>query len=88
MTTTSLVKFAAAAAISLCASFALAQTSATKPATPAAKPAMTAPAATAPAAKPRSATSLECSKKADAQGLHGKARKKFRSACKRGKAPG
>jgi hypothetical protein len=49
---------------------------------------MTAPAATAPAAKPRSATSLECSKKADAQGLHGKARKKFRSACKRGKAPG
>ena len=87
MTTTSLVKFAAAAAISLCASFALAQTSATKPATPAAKPTMTAPAAAAPA-KPRSATSLECSKKADAQGLHGKARKKFRSACKRGKAPG
>ena len=85
--TTSLVKFAAAAAISLCASFAMAQTPAPKPATSAAKPAMTTPAATAPAAtaKPRSATSMECSKKADAQGLQGKARKKFRSACKRGK---
>jgi hypothetical protein len=85
--TTSLVKYAAAAAISLCASFALAQTSAQKPASPAAKPAATSPAAasTPAPAKPRSALSLECSKKADAQGLHGKARKKFRSECKRGK---
>jgi hypothetical protein len=47
----------------------------------------TAPAA-APAAapakkaeKPRSAESLECSSQADAKGLHGKARKKFRSEC-------
>jgi hypothetical protein len=32
-------------------------------------------------AKPRSAASIECSKQADAKGLHGKARKKFRSAC-------
>jgi len=47
----------------------------------------TAPAA-APAAttakkaeKPRSAESLECSKQADAKGLHGKDRKKFRSDC-------
>jgi hypothetical protein len=31
--------------------------------------------------KPRSAESLECSKEADAKGLHGKARKKFRSEC-------
>ena len=33
------------------------------------------------AAKPRSAASMECSKEADAKGLHGKARKTFRSAC-------
>jgi hypothetical protein len=32
-----------------------------------------------------SAKSIECSKEADAKGLHGKARKKFRSACKHGK---
>jgi psiF repeat len=31
----------------------------------------------------RSAASLECSKEADAKGLHGKERKKFRSECKR-----
>jgi hypothetical protein len=29
----------------------------------------------------RSAASLECSKQADAKGLHGKARKSFRSKC-------
>jgi invasion protein IalB len=49
----------------------------------------TAPAKTdAPAAtdkKARSATSLECSKEADEKGLHGKERKKFRSACKKDK---
>jgi psiF repeat len=32
--------------------------------------------------KPHSAASLECSKEADAKGLHGKERKKFRSECK------
>jgi hypothetical protein len=32
-------------------------------------------------AKPRTTASIECSKQADAKGLHGKARKKFRSAC-------
>ena len=32
--------------------------------------------------KPRTAASLECSKEADAKGLHGKERKKFRSECK------
>ena len=32
--------------------------------------------------KPHSAASVECSKEADAKGLHGKARKKFRSECK------
>ena len=51
----------------------------------------TAPAA-APAAaekkaeKPRTAASLECSKEADAKGLHGKERKKFRSDCEKGQA--
>ena len=34
-------------------------------------------------AKPRTAKSLECSKQADAKGLHGKERKKFRSQCKK-----
>ncbi len=32
---------------------------------------------------PRSAASLECSKQADAKGLHGKARHSFRAKCKR-----
>jgi hypothetical protein len=34
-------------------------------------------------AKPRTADSMECSKEADAKGLHGKERKKFRSECKK-----
>jgi hypothetical protein len=51
--------------------------------TPAAAP------AAAPAAKMdkkpvvHTAASLECSKEADAKGLHGKERKKFRSECKK-----
>jgi len=55
--------------------------------------AQTTPPAAAPAAtekkaeKPRTAASLECSKEADAKGLHGKERKKFRSDCKKGAAP-
>ena len=56
-------------------------------------PASSAPAATAPSASaagagkhPQSAHSLECSKEADAKGLHGKARKKFREECKKGQA--
>jgi hypothetical protein len=48
--------------------------------TPAAAPAA-APAAKAPVM--HSAASLECSKEADAKGLHGKERKKFRSECKK-----
>jgi len=35
------------------------------------------------AEKPRTEASLECSKEADAKGLHGKERKKFRSECKK-----
>jgi hypothetical protein len=66
-----------------CASGALAQT--TPPATtpPAAAP----PAKTTPKAKatdkPKSAESIECSKQADAKGLHGKERKAFRATCKK-----
>ena len=39
--------------------------------------------AQAAVSKPHSAISLECSKEADAKGLHGKARKHFRAKCKR-----
>jgi hypothetical protein len=48
-------------------------------AAPAAKPA-----AAAKMKAPRTAKSIECSKQADAKGLHGKERKKFRSECKKG----
>jgi hypothetical protein len=34
--------------------------------------------------KPRTAKSIECSKLADAKGLHGKERREFRAKCKRG----
>lgn len=33
----------------------------------------------------KAAKSAECSKQADAKGLHGKERKKFREECKKGK---
>jgi hypothetical protein len=42
----------------------------------------TAPAAAAPAATDKKAISKACSDQANAKGLHGKARKKFRSECK------
>jgi hypothetical protein len=35
------------------------------------------------AAKPRTPESIECSKQADAKGLHGKERSSFRAKCKR-----
>ena len=46
----------------------------------------TAPAPAAPAADAaaKAAKSKECSKEADAKGLHGKARKEFRAKCKKG----
>ena len=65
------------ASLILFASPALAQTTAA----PTAKTDSAAPAAKT--AKPRTAESLECSKEADAKGLHGKERKKFRSECKK-----
>jgi hypothetical protein len=67
----------AALVSAFCASAALAQT--TPPAAPA-PTAKTTPKAKAPA-KPRSAESIECSKQADAKGLHGKPRKTFRAKC-------
>ena len=60
------------ASLILFASPALAQTPA-----PAAKSDMAKP------AKVHSPESIECSKEADAKGLHGKERKKFRSECKK-----
>jgi CelD/BcsL family acetyltransferase involved in cellulose biosynthesis len=57
---------------------------ATAPATPA--PTTKAAPAEKKAEKPRTAASLECSKEADAKGLHGKERKKFRSECKKAAA--
>ncbi len=80
MTTFASRLLVAAAASLMLAGSAFAQT--TAPATPSAK---TAPAKMeAPKAKPeRTAASLECSKQADAKGLHGKERKKFRSDCKK-----
>lgn len=68
---------AAAVATFLLAGTAYAQTPA-----PAAKTETTAPAAKK-AQKPRTAESLQCSKDADAKGLHGKERKKFMSDCKK-----
>lgn len=38
-------------------------------------------------AKPRSAESIECSKQADAKGLHGKPRKEFRASCMKAAKP-
>jgi hypothetical protein len=61
-------------AVMFTASVALAQNA------PAPAPASPAPAA----ASSKSAKSVECSKEADAKGLHGKERKKFRAACKKG----
>ena len=64
----------------------LAQTSAPAPA---AQPAAPAAAPATDAATDKKAISKECSQQADAKGLKGKDRKKFRSACKKngGKAP-
>jgi hypothetical protein len=73
-----LVISAALLSLVIGAGTALAQTS-----TPAPKPAPSAaPAMTAPADTDKKAISKSCSDQANAKDLHGKARKKFRSACK------
>ena len=75
-----------ALALSLTAGTAFAQTAA--PAAPAAPTSAAAP--MAPMAKkgqkPRTAQSLECSKKADAANVHGKPPSAFMRSCKAGKA--
>jgi hypothetical protein len=77
MTTISSRAIATAFASMLLMSSAFAQTAAPAPtAAPAAKADTKAPVV-------HSAASLECSKEADAKGLHGKERKKFRSECKK-----
>jgi hypothetical protein len=58
-----------------------AQMQATPPAAPASPAAPVAPKAKK---VPMSAKAKECSDKATAQGLHGKARKEFREKCKKG----
>ena len=62
-----------------------AQTPAPAAKTPAAKTAPTkaAPARTAKPPVVRTAKSLDCSKQADAKGLHGQPRKSFMSSCKK-----
>jgi hypothetical protein len=82
MTISSRTAAAAFASLFLISS-AFAQTAA-----PAAKTETKAPAAKTETKAPvvRTAASLECSKEADAKGLHGKERKKFRSECKKAAA--
>ena len=75
MTISSRVAAALGASVLLFATPVFAQTTAA--------PAAKSDAPMAKTAKPRSAESLECSKEADAKGLHGKERKKFRSECKK-----
>jgi hypothetical protein len=81
MTISSRVAATAFASLLLMSS-AFAQT--TTPATPApAAKAAPAPAAEKKAPVVHTAASIECSKEADAKGLKGKERKKFRSECKK-----
>jgi hypothetical protein len=84
-----MTKLSSLATATALASMLLMGTAFAQTAAPAAKDATktAAPAATEKKAeKPRTAASLECSKEADAKGLHGKERKKFRSECKKGSA--
>ena len=75
----------AALALSLAVSTTFAEAAtAAAPAAPAMAPAATP--GTPAMKKPRTAQSLECSKKADAANVHGKPRKAFMSKCKAGKA--
>ena len=83
-----MTKLSSLATATALASMLLMGTAFAQTAAPAAKDAAkTAAPAAAPAEKkaekPRTAASLECSKEADAKGLKGKERKKFRSECKK-----
>jgi hypothetical protein len=79
---------AAATAIAslLLASSAFAQTTTPAAPAPAAKTAPAPKATEKKAEAPRTAASLQCSKDADAKGVHGKERKKFMSECKKAAA--
>jgi hypothetical protein len=79
--TMKIVTFAAAAALAalLMGGAALADSAAPAAAPPGASPAKA-------AAAPRTAESIECSKEAEAKGLHGKVRKKFERDCKKAAA--
>jgi len=70
------------AAIAALATLLLAGTAYAQTAAPAAKTETMAP-SDKKAAKTQTPESLECSKEADAKGLHGKERKKFRAECKK-----
>lgn len=81
-----MMKFTSLAITTAVAALLLAGPASAQSTAPAAAPAAkTAPATTtAPKAKTeRTAASLECSKQADAKGLHGKERHKFRAECKK-----
>ena len=70
----------AGAAVSIMVGLAFAQTAAPAAPNPAPAHAQT----QTPAPTDRKALAKECSKQADAKGLRGKPRKRFRDACKRG----
>jgi hypothetical protein len=82
-----MTKISSLATATALASLLLMGTAFAQTAAPAAKDAPKTETKMAPAekkeAKPKTAESLECSKEADAKGLHGKERKKFRSECKK-----
>ena len=81
--------FATAAVVALFSVNAMAQTTAPAAATPAAPAATTTKPMTSTMGKAKPATPVQsevskaCSTQADAKGLHGKERSKFRSACKK-----
>jgi hypothetical protein len=82
-----MTKISSLATATALASLLLMGTAFAQTAAPAAKDATKTETKAAPAekkeAKPRTAESLECSKEADAKGLKGKERKKFRAECKK-----
>ena len=87
-----MMTFSARAAATAIASLLLMSSAFAQTTTPAA-PAPAAKTAPAPKAvtekkaeKPRTAASMQCSKDADAKGVHGKERKKFMSECKKAAA--
>jgi hypothetical protein len=77
---------AVASLLLLGSAFAQTTTPATSPSAAKAAPVPKMAPADKKAEKPRTAASLQCSKDADAKGIHGKERKKFMSECKKAAA--